>query len=443
MIRKKITNEPGSEPEGGDRPSGVIGKKITGEPGSPDNGPVPAAPAEPGETVPVEAGMSVPAAPGTTSPVEVGRTGAVPAPGTTGPVTAPVATGPIPAAPPAVTEEPVSRAGIVPGERVTGPVKTPVVPGNGPVVPGSGPVIAGSGPVVPGSGPVVAGSGPVVTRGGSSGSAELAGELIALFGSDNIHGVRESFARLNILSVAEGEATVTWLTRLLDSYFTEEQVSGLGAYYHATLSGQLRQQESDQALITALRKENIDWQARQLSLEGLFRAKDDALSEAERKLKNSIPPGALFNYLCDELAPPFTTLRSLLLDDAGDDNPTKFRFLLRLLRPVSDLAELLKRNPRPSEENMEMVSAALTNLLASLSGLHIVNRREVLDGIGRICSDHSDNILFISPESSLVVDPAIHNVKALHGTTVKEGLSYAILRRDSRQTIKLADITVI
>ena len=290
-------------------------------------------------------------------------------------------------------------------------------------------------------------------------SAGLAVELLSLFGEENLRSIRESFASLNILSGHEAEDTTAWLARLLDSYFTEQQLNSLCSYYTTYTNNRSQEQGSDRSALSSLREEVAGLQTRRAALEALVNAREEALIESERKLKNSIPAGTFFHILCDEVPATFTPVRNLLLEDTGDDTMIRFRFVLHLLSTLQPIAELLgdareplgdarkplgdAREPSSEEARIDSLSVRLDALLCSLQGLHIVNRRGILDTIARICSDNSGNFLFVSPESSLVVDPAIHDVKGLHGNTVKEGLSFAIIRRDSRQTIRLANITVI
>jgi hypothetical protein len=274
-------------------------------------------------------------------------------------------------------------------------------------------------------------------------TARLAGEIVFLFGKDNIASMQQAFARLNILPGNEEDSPASWLTHIFDSYFTRRQIEDLCGYYNGFKNKEQKQQEKAQLALETLLKDVSGLREQLGSLENTRKIQEESLAESQRKLKAALPAPAVSQWLCNELPPIFVSLKALLIDEAGDEAALKCRFIIKLLPSLWGLAGVLSDQLRDNEENRGRIDAALMKVLAAITGLHIINRREVLDAIAKVCSDSTGNWVFVSPESSLVVDPAIHNAKALSGTTVKEGISFAIIRKDSRQTIKLADITVI
>jgi hypothetical protein len=66
----------------------------------------------------------------------------------------------------------------------------------------------------------------------------------------------------------------------------------------------------------------------------------------------------------------------------------------------------------------------------------------MLDLLAVACSAKFKLYKFISPEESLQVDPRIHSATALGGSTIKEGISFAVIKKDTMQTVKYAEIRV-
>ncbi len=135
------------------------------------------------------------------------------------------------------------------------------------------------------------------------------------------------------------------------------------------------------------------------------------------------------------------TLREAL-DTADDENLTRFiikfaKGWVVLQRSLSMLADMEKGKPQ-----LDAVCDALQFLLACISGSYISERRTLLELVARHCCEYFQEYIFISPEHTLNLDPEIHNVESAGSSTIKEGVSFAVIRSDTKKTVRYADVVL-
>ncbi|MBQ3657220.1 MAG: hypothetical protein II956_10325 [Bacteroidales bacterium] len=116
-------------------------------------------------------------------------------------------------------------------------------------------------------------------------------------------------------------------------------------------------------------------------------------------------------------------------------------FVMKFAKGFSALNYVLNRTTEGSEKDrLEIVYPALTDLLTCVSGCYISERRTLLDLVAKHCNEFFTEYDFISPEQTLNVDPDIHNASGAGNGSIKEGSSFAVVRRDTKKTVKYADI---
>ena len=84
--------------------------------------------------------------------------------------------------------------------------------------------------------------------------------------------------------------------------------------------------------------------------------------------------------------------------------------------------------------------ASTKELLSSISGIFIAQRREILSEIAKTISKEFTDISFISSEDYTFIDPKIHNAPQNGGERVLEAKSFAIISKESKNTIIYADV---
>ncbi|ADB42438.1 hypothetical protein [Spirosoma linguale] len=130
-----------------------------------------------------------------------------------------------------------------------------------------------------------------------------------------------------------------------------------------------------------------------------------------------------------------------LLDEAAQASISNLsEFLLVLVPAWQELREVVDARAEVPADALRQVHAGLSQFLNSLSGHYIPQRRAILDKVAQWASTQFTDYLFVSPEETQQVDPSIHNAHGLGGTVVREGRSFAVIRRQSRTVVIYADI---
>ena len=133
-----------------------------------------------------------------------------------------------------------------------------------------------------------------------------------------------------------------------------------------------------------------------------------------------------------------------LLNEAVDSAESGFSsFFPLFLNSWDELKTTLDILPEKETNKLEMLDKTLESLLTNLSNQFIPQRRALLEAIARIASEPLDNFTFISPEETLRINPEIHDVKGAGGDRIKEGRSFAIIRRKNGQIYKYAKVEVV
>ena len=130
------------------------------------------------------------------------------------------------------------------------------------------------------------------------------------------------------------------------------------------------------------------------------------------------------------------------VEQSRDENMSAF--VMKFAKGFSALNYVLKRITESADgtqkDKLEEVYPALTELLTCISGSYISERRTLLDLVAKHCNEFFTEYDFISPEQTLNVDPEIHNASGAGNGSIKEGSSFAVVRRDTKKTVKYADI---
>jgi hypothetical protein len=135
-------------------------------------------------------------------------------------------------------------------------------------------------------------------------------------------------------------------------------------------------------------------------------------------------------------------LRELLLEAAEHPAPELADFLSAFAGAWTELRQQVAALTRAGTPDLHRLHAALSEFLTRLSGQHLPQRRPLLDQVARWASGFFEDYVFVSPEESALVDPAIHNAHGLGSGQILEGLSFAVIRRQSRVAVLYADVKV-
>ena len=160
-----------------------------------------------------------------------------------------------------------------------------------------------------------------------------------------------------------------------------------------------------------------------------------------KKIKTSVQIESLIDLYFSNRN-EFLHLKKLFYESVNDANENLNNFFLGFVSGWTLLEKKLFFNKEIIDETeyLNEFDNIIKELLKKISGLYISQRRALLNEIAKIVSKSFDDYEFISPEDFRQIDPKIHNVKNINGSTVKEGVSFAVIRKESRQTVIYAEI---
>lgn len=227
-----------------------------------------------------------------------------------------------------------------------------------------------------------------------------------------------------------------WLEDLLNTYIRFEDISLI---IESLSSLELNKKQTQEIKVKNLEKETKNEEIIE-SLKAELSELKTYKSRQEKKIAASISLRALSDSVPDTLE--FKTIKNLLKEASEEPIKGTDEFIINFISGMSGFLFVAGKSYPSDHEKIESISESLRNLLAKLKGLYVSQRRPLLDEIAKIAGNFNENYIFISPEETLQIDPAIHNAKGIGGSRVKEGVSFAVVEKNTRKTIIYADITV-
>jgi hypothetical protein len=136
------------------------------------------------------------------------------------------------------------------------------------------------------------------------------------------------------------------------------------------------------------------------------------------------------------------TLRisELLLDAYKNGGKAGAKYVFGYLKGFVSLEESLLAIGGDEKENMEKIFLTSKNILTFTSDVFVSERRPILDLTASLINKYLSTYDFVSPEQTLQIDPTIHNADGLGGMQVKEGVTFAVVRRETRKAVFYATI---
>jgi hypothetical protein len=293
--------------------------------------------------------------------------------------------------------------------------------------------------------PPAAPIGPAEDDGEGPDVEDLARRLVALAG-------RETFAalvanpRLRVpLPDADDDDTVpspeSWVGGVLRSFMTVEGLDQLQSGLRHSLGAIQRRADEEAALRQRAEADLVERDQKILALERRLSDTNVQQHRAKEALHRTLPIMPLIEQTFGSDARAVdvrSTLRGALDQPSEVLGPFVAGFCLGWIEVRLGLAD--GGGEVDETARVERAGAALRSLLVRLSGLYVPERREILHSVGAYVSAYFLEHDFVSPEDWRNVDPAVHNAGGVGGHSIKEGVSFAVLRRGNRQTVLHADI---
>ncbi|MCR5453455.1 MAG: hypothetical protein K6F33_00510 [Bacteroidales bacterium] len=237
-----------------------------------------------------------------------------------------------------------------------------------------------------------------------------------------------------------------WLERGIKTLFTQDNIAHI---YKVTANiGKSSSSDADvdaavdERMAQKVEKYNAKFQELRSNMEDLEGEKAALQSRLNKTLEADAFVKATFRDSDGETDSQKRIARTLeeAIGQGGDDNLPKF--VTKFAQGWSALQYVLRTTSDMSDDKakLDIVYPALTNLLACVSGCYVSDRRMVLELVAKHCNEFFSDYDFISPEQTLNADPDIHNATGLGNAQIREGVSFCVVRRDTKKTVKYADV---
>jgi hypothetical protein len=259
---------------------------------------------------------------------------------------------------------------------------------------------------------------------------------------------KEAFERLrsdgNFLVPFTDEASDldTWLAQSIRMLFKPEETDTMGIALKRWI-------EQQREMLARVEKELEQEKLKaEVAVDAKKQAENDfVIADSERKqLRRDLLSSVSAVYFIDRFLPKGQTaegdkIAGMLKEEMSSPTEDYPGFVTGFLEAWPAVLAALNA-VTDDEAGMEAVHLSLTNMLEKIAEKNITRRRAILEIIAAMCSAKFKLYKFISPEESLQVDPRIHSATALGGSTIREGVTFAVVRKDTMQTVKYAEIKV-
>ena len=276
---------------------------------------------------------------------------------------------------------------------------------------------------------------------------DVARWLIGQFGEDIFN---ELLKNPNLkLPYAEDDITAeSWLERGIKTLFTQDNIAHI--YKVTSNIGQSNGNDAnidaavDERMAQKVEKYNAKFQELRSEMENLEGEKAELQSRLNKTLEADAFVKVFFRDADGETDAQKRIAQTLSEAIGRGDDDGLPNFVSRLAKGWSPLQFVLQTSADIDDQKakLEAVYPALTNLLACISGCYVSDRRMVLELVAKHCNEYFSDYDFISPEQTLNADPDIHNATGLGNAQIREGVTFCVVRRDTKKTVKYADVKV-
>lgn len=166
--------------------------------------------------------------------------------------------------------------------------------------------------------------------------------------------------------------------------------------------------------------------------------------KTEKKYSDTIPISEIIKSFISENFKNESTdrIENLLSDSYKNGGQNGQKFTKSFLKAYVWIENAFLNLKEDEKTNLYLVHNATKTFMHQISGTISSERRPILDIIATLINSHFHEYDFISPEQTLLIDPTIHNAEGTGGSSIKEGLSFAVVRRETRKTVFYADIAI-
>jgi len=133
-------------------------------------------------------------------------------------------------------------------------------------------------------------------------------------------------------------------------------------------------------------------------------------------------------------------IKILLIDTLNSDSDNLDEFIIPFSVHSQNILLLKKYVKNDLEFDIQLYLDEIKLLLEAISNQYVPQRKKLLEELATIISKRFPDIRFVSPEEYTFLDPNIHNIPSSGGQKVIEGISFAVVKNETNQTMIYADI---
>ncbi|MDQ1351800.1 MAG: hypothetical protein QG657_2105 [Acidobacteriota bacterium] len=271
---------------------------------------------------------------------------------------------------------------------------------------------------------------------------EIAQWMIDFFGKEIFQHIKDNpNFQLPALDNTSFQPLEDWVVNALKTVLSYDCILAMGKNIRENI-------DKLEAGVQRLRQENTTLEERLsqqfTQVRQITGERDDAifkLHQMRQQYRVGIPLKILIENFIDNETGKNNSIMELLHEALENPTENTSLFVVRWCRGWADLKPMPHREYDTEEELLSMLYDALTGFLSRVSGIFIPQRRPLLKELAKIVSRELTTYEFLSPEETRQVDPAVHVVPKTGGTTIKEGISFAVIRKTTRQTVRYAQVS--
>ncbi len=169
---------------------------------------------------------------------------------------------------------------------------------------------------------------------------------------------------------------------------------------------------------------------------------EEQIFKIKKDYENVVPVEELVKFFLTEKINNFYTQKLVTLSKeaylSGDKNAKTF--VMAFLKNFVLIENAYLNLGEDETENMQILHQAGSKLLKNIAGKYASERRMMLDTLADFFTSLLETYKFISPEQTLQIDTQVHNAEGLGGNTIRYGLSFAVVRKETGKTVIFADV---
>lgn len=239
-----------------------------------------------------------------------------------------------------------------------------------------------------------------------------------------------------IISNTDSSSTPSeWLNMFIKSYLSKDDIQMVEENIQRNET--VTQKYKDLYKKTFLEKDYLTHD--KTELEESIKEQKKKLLELEKQIEQMMKLSKFIEYNFENVEGS-ERIRQLLVDTINSNSDNLDDFILPFSIHCRNILLLNKHLQKNFDSDIQLYLHEVKILLKSISNHYNPQRKKLLEELANQISNVFDDVKFISPEDYTFIEPKIHNIPSSGGQKVIEGISFAVLKEETNQTIIYADV---